>query len=209
MKILDLLNKLLLLLQSFFSKKDPALSNPDKIDPNKIRNGKKVILRATKYYVALESEYHQKNKQGIFRDTKGNVLHRGSDVFKRAADIEGSCKLIDGRILNFWKRIDGDIRYKEIDAEFGLGVNNYKLVPFKSVAVDKSVVPYGSKLYSPKLAGRTINGQVHNGILFAHDTGGAIIKDRVDLFCGSGKWSMNHLNFIKHMEPLEIIILEK
>lgn len=72
---------------------------------------------------------------------------------------------------------------------FGDGVKNYRLVPFRTIAVDKDAIPYGTVIYIPKAKGKIIelpNGDqvTHDGYFFAGDTGGAIKKNHIDLFTG-------------------------
>jgi 3D (Asp-Asp-Asp) domain-containing protein len=72
---------------------------------------------------------------------------------------------------------------------FGDGVKNYRLIPFRTIAVDKDIIPYGTVIYIPKVKGKTIelpNGEqvTHDGYFFAGDTGGAIKKNHIDIFTG-------------------------
>jgi 3D (Asp-Asp-Asp) domain-containing protein len=72
---------------------------------------------------------------------------------------------------------------------FGDGVKNYRLIPFRTVAVDKTVIPYGTVIYIPKVKGELVNlpnGEqvIHDGYFFAGDTGGAIKKNHIDIFTG-------------------------
>lgn len=72
---------------------------------------------------------------------------------------------------------------------FGDGVKNYRLLPYRTIAVDKTKIPYGTVIYIPKAKGKTItlpNGTkvTHDGYFFACDTGGAIKTNHIDLFTG-------------------------
>lgn len=72
---------------------------------------------------------------------------------------------------------------------FGDGVKNYRLIPFRTIAVDKDVIPYGTVIYIPKVKGQLVNlpnGEqvIHDGYFFAGDTGGAIKKEHIDIFTG-------------------------
>ena len=76
-----------------------------------------------------------------------------------------------------------------ISSGYGNGVLNYKLVPFRTIAVDPAVIPYGTVLYVAEADGIqiTLPGGtmvVHDGYFFAGDTGGAIKKDHIDTFTG-------------------------
>jgi 3D (Asp-Asp-Asp) domain-containing protein len=73
---------------------------------------------------------------------------------------------------------------------WGDGVNGFRLVLFRSVAVDKATIPYDSVIFIPSLRGRRLQlltGQsiVHDGFLFAADAGGAIKANHMDIFCGA------------------------
>lgn len=72
---------------------------------------------------------------------------------------------------------------------FGDGVKNYRLVPFRTIAVDQTEIPYGTVVYIPEVKGKIIllpDGQevIHDGYFFAGDTGGAIKKNHIDIFTG-------------------------
>jgi 3D (Asp-Asp-Asp) domain-containing protein len=94
----------------------------------------------------------------------------------------------------------GGTRFKIAKGEFGDGVKNYKLVPFRSIAVDKSVIPYGSLVYIHAARGTKItlpDGRTvaHDGYFFAADTGGAIKQTHIDVFIGVAK--KNPFSWIK------------
>ena len=80
-------------------------------------------------------------------------------------------------------------RFSKIDHDYGCGSSGHPLQPFRSVAVDSSVIPYGSTLYAPALKGREfyLGGRrfVHDGYLFAADRGGAVKGNQIDLFTGN------------------------
>lgn len=144
-------------------------------------------LRNTHYYVVLESDYDGLPKTETLLDMNEKVLANVSPEFKRAVTIEGTGRLSDGRIVNFAGRKNREIRWLITKAPYGLGVGTCKLRPFRSVAVDPEVVPLGSVLRIQETIGmRLPGGRRHNGIWHAVDIGGAIKKDRIDLFVGDG-----------------------
>jgi 3D (Asp-Asp-Asp) domain-containing protein len=66
-----------------------------------------------------------------------------------------------------------------------VGVQSRPLVPFRSIAVDKTFIPYGSKVYIPEFDGVQMPssyGFVHDGCFEADDTGGGIVGAHVDFF---------------------------
>lgn len=72
------------------------------------------------------------------------------------------------------------------DAPDGLGSDSrYRLVPYRTVAVDKSRYPLGTAFYIPGLKGRTISrDEVHDGYVFAADTGVGVHGNHLDFFIG-------------------------
>ena len=82
----------------------------------------------------------------------------------------------------------GSVRWK-ISSGFGEGVQGYKLVPYRTVAVDPNVIAYGSVLFIPDAVGSEISISdsttfLHDGYFFAGDTGGAIKGNHIDVFTG-------------------------
>jgi endonuclease G, mitochondrial len=83
----------------------------------------------------------------------------------------------------------GRSRYKVSKGAFGEGVNGMILVPFRTIAVDRSFIPYGTVIYIPQARGVLItlpSGEKvrHDGYFFAADTGGAIKQNHIDVFTG-------------------------
>lgn len=88
-----------------------------------------------------------------------------------------------------WIRSIGESRFKPAIGKYGDGVNGYALVPYHTLAVDPSVIPFGTVLFIPSARNTTIklpDGQSmrHDGYFFAADRGGAIHGHHVDVFCG-------------------------
>lgn len=166
-------------------------------------------LQCTLYYLCLEQDY-KAGQDADFRDVDGNILHRGSSVFFDSAAIEGSAKLSDGRVLNFAGKVDGETRWAVVAAPYGLGVFDCPLIPLRSVAVDKSVVPLRSVLHIAETVGLPLpDGTTHDGTWYAMDVGGGIGGYRVDLFAGAGKASMQPIyDFgIRHLQKLSTTIV--
>jgi membrane-bound lytic murein transglycosylase len=69
-------------------------------------------------------------------------------------------------------------------------VQNRPLEPFRSIAVDRDVIAYGTALYVAELDGELVPGDapwgdfVHDGCVLAADTGGGIVGMHVDWFVG-------------------------
>jgi 3D (Asp-Asp-Asp) domain-containing protein len=71
---------------------------------------------------------------------------------------------------------------------WGYGAQGRALVPFRSIAVDTSVIAIGTPLYIAELDGVTMPGDapwgqfVHDGCVVADDVGGGINGKHVDFF---------------------------
>jgi 3D (Asp-Asp-Asp) domain-containing protein len=65
-------------------------------------------------------------------------------------------------------------------------------IPMRTLATDPRVIPRRTKLFIRETVGmRMPNGAVHDGYWYASDTGGAIRGQRVDLYTGNGRRSMD------------------
>lgn len=145
----------------------------------------------TYYWVTEESAFAGAKTAKLY-DKDCGVLASVPEGFADAIRLEGTGRLDDGRVLNYWGACgcSSDPCYFEVDAShpWGHGVQNRALVPFRSVAVDKSVVAYGSTLYIEQLDGVMMPGQapwgqfVHDGCVSADDTGSAIVGKHLDFF---------------------------
>ncbi len=64
-------------------------------------------------------------------------------------------------------------------------------VAMRTLATDPRVIPRRTKLFIRETVGmRMPNGAIHDGYWYASDTGGAIRGNRVDLYTGNGRGSM-------------------
>lgn len=73
---------------------------------------------------------------------------------------------------------------------YGDGVQGFVLVPYRTIAVDPTVIPIGSVVYIPQTRGMKIRSAAttslsHDGYFFAADSGGAIKGHHIDIFCGA------------------------
>ena len=61
----------------------------------------------------------------------------------------------------------------------------------RTLATDPRVIPRRTKLFIRETVGmRMADGTIHDGYWYASDTGGAIRGERVDLYTGNGRGSM-------------------
>ncbi|MBU1347808.1 MAG: hypothetical protein KKA16_12790 [Alphaproteobacteria bacterium] len=64
-------------------------------------------------------------------------------------------------------------------------------IPMRTLATDPRVIPRRTKLFIRETVGmRMPDGTIHDGYWYASDTGGAIRGQRVDLYTGNGRGSM-------------------
>jgi 3D (Asp-Asp-Asp) domain-containing protein len=97
-------------------------------------------------------------------------------------------------------RATGRVKFSEVKSAWGLGVRNYSLIPYRTVAVDPNVIPYGSVVHIPDAVGKEVTladgtSFIHDGYFFAGDTGGAIQNNHIDVFTGNN--SHSDLSFIR------------
>jgi 3D (Asp-Asp-Asp) domain-containing protein len=171
-----------------------ADSDFDSIEPTKLE--KIGSLKPTFYWVALETSDGQEHTKDL-KDMAGNVMARVTAKYDAAIRLEGTGKMLDGRVLNFAGRgpkEGGGIEVRFLvcppEAPYGYGLNFIPLTPFRSVAVDPAVVRIGSKVFIPKAVGIHLpDGTVHDGYFQAVDIGDAIKNKRIDIFTAYGDQS--------------------
>jgi len=85
------------------------------------------------------------------------------------------------------------------------------LTPMSSIAVDRKLIPLGATLAmsvplpAPKSGGP---GRL-SGLMMAQDTGGAIVGNHVDLFCGSGEYAEFVSGRMKNPGVLHLLISQR
>lgn len=89
----------------------------------------------------------------------------------------------------YFKHPVGRTRFRPARGAFGDGVNQYILSPFRTIAVDPAVIPYGTVIYIESARGQLLTmpdgtRRQHDGYFFAGDTGGLIRDQHVDVFIG-------------------------
>lgn len=136
------------------------------------------------------------------KDSLGNITVLNYDGVQQNSLIDcKKCKKYATIKLNtdswgkvVWRKTEG----------YGDGVLNYRLIPFRTIAVDKTKIAYGTIIYIPKARGVEFelpNGKkaIHDGYFFAGDTGGAIKKNHIDVF--TGVFEGNPFNEIIYSNP--------
>jgi 3D (Asp-Asp-Asp) domain-containing protein len=145
----------------------------------------------------------------------GKVLAYVSPSDKREAEMEGSLRLRDGRVLNIlnYKTFRaGKKKYRQSTWFVSSGTHGRYtsgLRPFRDLAVDPRVVPPYSMVWIAELKGVPLPDKtVHDGWCRAVDIGKKIKGARIDIFIGP-KIFRNYLaQFgIRHLKPLNALIV--
>jgi 3D (Asp-Asp-Asp) domain-containing protein len=147
-------------------------------------------FKLTYYYMAEQEGGRRSvalyNKKGCKR------IARVSRKDAKQLALQGGGKLDDGRVLIYAGRCSCSraacYTLARDSHEWGTGVEDRPLSPFRSVAVDPHRVAIGTVLYVPELDGLTVpgrmpeGGSVHDGCVVADDRGGGIKGRQLDLF---------------------------
>ncbi len=165
-------------------------------------------LKNTYYYYIDENDYILYKQNTPVLSMSGDILAMVSSVFYKDLKMEGSGKTRDGKMLNFAGLIDGEVRFKFTTNEYGTGVGDCALKPYKTIAVDPKVIPFGSTVFIKETKGMLMPDQsIHDGYWLAEDTGSAIVGNRIDIFVGDDrKGKYLDLANIKHMQALTVEI---
>jgi 3D (Asp-Asp-Asp) domain-containing protein len=151
----------------------------------------------TRYYVAEEAVLASAVPSGgvtIYSKRGCRPLAQLTAGFVEVLDIQGTGKLLDGRVVNVSGHCDCPhspcYRVMSERARWGMSASGRPLQPFRTVAVDPKVVKLGTVLYIAELDGMTMPGEaphggfVHDGCVRASDVGGGIDGMQVDWFVG-------------------------
>lgn len=91
-------------------------------------------------------------------------------------------------------------------------MKGYKLFPYRTIAVDKNHIAYGSVVFIPDAVGTEIlkkDGKtfLHDGYFFAGDTGAAIKTNHIDVFTGIEAIPFLSLNQLRSRNSRRISLL--
>ncbi|MCM2322128.1 MAG: 3D domain-containing protein [Oligoflexia bacterium] len=167
-------------------------------------------FRNTYYYIAYESDYRNAKVDTTILDMQDRILAQVSTPFKKSLAMEGTGKLLDGRVVNFAGRKNGETRYRFTQSPYGDGIGVCQLMPFRTIAVDPSRIPLGSLVRIDETVGMVLpDGTVHDGLWRAEDIGSAIKGDRIDIFIGTkGDSPVLARQGITHLRPLTLRMVE-
>jgi hypothetical protein len=179
--------------------------------PNEVDKSNEITLWATQYYV-YKADYSSagfplksKDEKTIFTKIaicdwcdaaiEGTIFTKdslGNNLTLNYAG-KGKSEQVDcSKCKKYSKYKNKGIRYSlwyKAKGLYGDGVNGYILIPYRTIAVDKKVLPIGTVLFIPDAVGIEIvlpNGKkmIHDGYFFSADIGGDIKGNHIDVFTG-------------------------
>lgn len=132
-------------------------------------------FQVTHYTYALESDpiHSGSEAEKIEAPGLGGAKYkRGFLGAKYGVGMQGTGLAEDGKYIMYNGKKDGAIQYK-----YGIG-GAYRQItkPYEQIAVDKSVIPYGSQVYVENYPDK---------VMSADDCGGAIKGNHIDVFAGA------------------------
>lgn len=146
-------------------------------------------VKISYYWAVDESEYPASSRVAI-RDVRGNVIARTSWTFRRHLLMEGSGRLRDGRNVTYQRHVNGEARFRITKFQWGAGIGECPLVPYRTLAVDPEFIRLGTRVFIPEFEGaRLPDGTIHDGMFVAHDRSRYIRGARIDVFARNGKSS--------------------
>ena len=117
--------------------------------------------------------------EGTVRTTDKNGKAVTLNYAKTSSTQQCDCNLTCPKYAKYANKKIGYTLWAPAKGEFGDGVGGYKLVPFRTIAVDKKFIPIGSLIFIPQAVGVEItlpdgSKSKHDGYFFAADVGGDI-----------------------------------
>ena len=138
------------------------------------------------------------DKDATLYDASCAPIVRVTQKFHDQVCVQGSGRLGMGQTVSFARRdcacaavcprTGQKICFERLDpARFphGRGANGRAITPLYTVAVDVSVIPLGTPLFVPELAGLPrADGSPHDGCFLAEDRGLKVVGRHLDIFTG-------------------------
>lgn len=137
-------------------------------------------------------------KGAVIYDAQCRKIAEVSQRFHDSVCVQGSGRIASGQTVSFARRdcecasvcprTGQKICFEPLDPErfpWGRGAMGKPIKPLLSVAVDTSVIPFGTKLFIPDAVGLPReDGSPHDGCFIAQDRGLRIVGNRIDIFTG-------------------------
>jgi 3D (Asp-Asp-Asp) domain-containing protein len=137
-------------------------------------------------------------KDATLYDAACAPVARVTQTFHDQVCVQGSGRLETGATVSFAKRdcacaavcprTGQRICFERLDPTrfpHGRGASGGPITPLRTVAVDVAVIPLGSSVYVPELAGLPRpDGKAHDGCFVAEDRGLKVVGRHIDVFTG-------------------------
>jgi 3D (Asp-Asp-Asp) domain-containing protein len=173
---------------------DTPDARPDSPDAGPDAGGPGPVLgrfKLTYYYVADEADYGGTKDTPLY-EPGCSVLAVVPSDYAHDVIIEGTGMLDDGQVFNYAGpcACESSPCFRFVDAQhpWGVGASGRGLLPFRSIAVDETVLALGKRYYVAELDGVMMpdmpptGGFTHDGCVSADDTGGDILGMHIDFF---------------------------
>ncbi|MBX3300514.1 MAG: hypothetical protein KF736_13765 [Acidobacteria bacterium] len=108
---------------------------------------------------------------------------------KAGTELQCDCQASCPKYASYGNKKIGYTLWAPARGEYGDGVSGYKLVPYRTIAVDRTFIPIGTLIYIPAAVGVIVtlpsgDKARHDGYFFAADVGGDIKSNHIDTFFG-------------------------
>jgi len=171
-------------------------------DKNKSQNKNKKFI-STIYWSRTYQSVEKSNQANLLLGANGKPIKcpgTGEEIYlsktnTRELALQGTgriqCSKNHGTItLAYHSKKSSQTRFRILDNWWGMGAWGGSAIPFRTIAVDKRVIPLGSVVYIPNMKGKKFtleNGDVvtHDGFFFAGDTGSGVKGSHLDIFVGN------------------------
>lgn len=145
------------------------------------------------YYWTYDSKTEPVTPENItvnLQTTDNEVIASVDQALAKRISMEGSGFLPDGRLINLANDYDWPAaRFFVVDttiAPYGYDSQSGPLVPWKTVAVDPTVIPLNSDVYITEFNGLELpDGSFHDGWFKATDTSHSFSGKWIDVFCAT------------------------
>lgn len=167
------------------------------------------IYRVTFYWTVFPEDVEPSGKQVQVVDAQKRELAWADEELVKQIAMEGSGYLPDGRLLNIACACPyPDSRFIVVDTSktpWGYDAQKKPLIPFKSIAVDPTLVPAGTTVYIEAFRGLKLSETlVHDGCFVASDTGYTISDRHIDIYTGTYASYLIAIYRLKNIERVKL-----
>lgn len=174
--------KLTLFSTFFFIHQAKASNAPDAI-PLKDSNSNSLGVKLS------QKDWCKAALEGTVQVLDSNNIVKTYNFAKRGTNAQTNCISFFTSLPNETVKAMNRSLFALAKGTFGDGSGGFILVPYRTIAVDKTVIPLGTLIYIPDARGKEVilpSGKKvkHDGYFFAADVGGAIKQNHIDTFLG-------------------------